>query len=200
MNQGLLPLFPEQLAKHLPVVLEAYDPAWEDAYEQEAEVIRNLIGAPLIMRIEHIGSTAVEGLLAKSTIDVLVEVSPQVDIPVLAETMQDAGYAITTPDEDLVMFLKGYVSPCFVGQTYNIHVRRSGDWNELYFRDYLRDNAEEKRAYGALKLSLRAEHPYDTEAYTEAKSAFILRCTSLARQDYGDRHLPPQLKSVLTSA
>jgi len=36
-----------------------------------------------------------------------------------------------------MMFMKGYTSEGFQGQEYHVHVRYSGDWDELYFRDYL---------------------------------------------------------------
>jgi GrpB-like predicted nucleotidyltransferase (UPF0157 family) len=52
------------------------------------------------------------------------------------------------------------------------------------FRDYLVDHPEIAREYGELKRKLAAEHPSDRVAYTQAKSDFIGRITSLARRHY----------------
>jgi len=35
-----------------------------------------------------------------------------------------------------MMFMKGYTNEGFKGQVYHVHVRYSGDWDELYFKDF----------------------------------------------------------------
>jgi GrpB-like predicted nucleotidyltransferase (UPF0157 family) len=41
-----------------------------------------------------------------------------------------------------MMFMKGYTSKGFEGQVFHVHVRYRGDWDELYFRDYLINHPE----------------------------------------------------------
>ena len=36
-----------------------------------------------------------------------------------------------------IMFAKGYTPEGFAGQAFHVHVRYKGDWDEIYFRDYL---------------------------------------------------------------
>ena len=50
-----------------------YDPDWPRAFLQEQARILNALGER-IMLIEHIGSTAIPGLAAKDTIDLMVGV------------------------------------------------------------------------------------------------------------------------------
>ncbi|HVL97560.1 MAG TPA: GrpB family protein [Solirubrobacteraceae bacterium] len=53
-----------------PVRLVASDPAWAGAYAGQEERIRAALGARAL-RVEHVGSTAVPGLVAKPIVDVL---------------------------------------------------------------------------------------------------------------------------------
>ena len=51
-------------------------------------------------------------------------------------------------------------------------------------RDALREDASRAAEYEALKRELAGRHRYDREAYTDAKSDFVVRMTraALARQ------------------
>ena len=51
------------------VEIRDYDPDWPRLYEREEDRIRSVLGDPVI-RIEHVGSTAVPGLPAKPIVDI----------------------------------------------------------------------------------------------------------------------------------
>jgi len=87
------------------------------------------------------------------------------------------------------MFMKGYTSHGFEGQAYHIHVRYPGDWDELYFRDYLKSHPETAEEYGNLKLELKTIYQYDRDAYTRAKSDFINEINKLARKEFPDKYI-----------
>jgi GrpB-like predicted nucleotidyltransferase (UPF0157 family) len=89
-----------------------------------------------------------------------------------------------------MMFLKGYTEKGFVGQVFHVHIRYAGDWNELYFRDYLIGHPDVAAAYGELKRQLWHRHEHDRDAYTEAKTKFIQRFTALARIEFKHRYKP----------
>ena len=55
----------------MPELVVPYDPTWPERFEDEAERIREALGSTVI-EIEHIGSTAVPGIVAKPTIDIAV--------------------------------------------------------------------------------------------------------------------------------
>ncbi|MFA6739290.1 MAG: GrpB family protein, partial [Bacilli bacterium] len=71
---------------------------------------------------------------------------------------------------------------------YHLHVRYPGDWDELYFRDYLIDHPEVAKQYSLLKQELSQRYRTDREAYTEAKTLFIREYTLIARREYGNRY------------
>jgi GrpB-like predicted nucleotidyltransferase (UPF0157 family) len=55
------------------ILVSDYDPAWPEMFKQEQANLQSALG-PLILTIEHMGSTAVPGLAAKPIIDLLVGV------------------------------------------------------------------------------------------------------------------------------
>jgi len=132
----------------------------------------------------------VAGLLAKPTVDILLEVSENTDIQAFTKRMQAAGYIVNTPKSDIIMYIKGY-TPCgFRGQAVHIHVRHSADWGELYFRDFLICHPDIARAYENLKLELKNKYMHDRDGYTGAKGAFIQKYTELARLECPGKYAP----------
>lgn len=62
-----------------PVEIVDYDPRWPQRFEQAAEQIRGAL-ADAVLGLEHVGSTAVEGLPAKDVIDIdLVLADPRAE-------------------------------------------------------------------------------------------------------------------------
>jgi len=77
-----------------------------------------------------------------------------------------------------MMFAKGYTKGGFKVQAYHVHVRYSGDWDEIYFRDYLIKNAAAANEYAALKQQLAEKYKNDREGYTGGKDGFVKRITA----------------------
>jgi len=93
--------------------------------------------------------------------------------------------------EDLRMsFNKGYTPEGFAEKVFHLHIRFPGDWDELYFRDYLRGHKEVADEYGRLKIKLKEQYEHDRDGYTEAKAGFVKKWTKKAREDFKDRYLP----------
>ena len=76
-----------------------------------------------------------------------------------------------------MMFMKGYTLQGFAKRVYHLHVRYPGDWDELYFRDYLKRHREAAEEYGKLKIGLQKKYEHDRDAYTRAKTDFVRECT-----------------------
>ena len=89
-----------------------------------------------------------------------------------------------------IVFYRGYTPEGFKGQTVHIHVRYAGDWDELYFRDYLLAHPETAAEYGVLKQKLKNDYEYDRDGYTEAKGEFIRRITKETRQSFAGKYIP----------
>jgi GrpB-like predicted nucleotidyltransferase (UPF0157 family) len=82
-----------------------------------------------------------------------------------------------------MMFAKGYSESGITGQTFHIHVRYSGNWDEIVFRDYLIKNQKVTADYARLKRKLADEFKNDREKYTDSKSTFIKSTTLIARKN-----------------
>jgi GrpB-like predicted nucleotidyltransferase (UPF0157 family) len=178
----------EERYKLFPVILSEYKPAWKRKYIKEKNVIEQAIGLHNIARINHIGSTAVPGLIAKPTIDILVEIKDDTDDARLIASMQQAGYRYLPEPENPpphMMFTKGYTEEGFKGQAIHIHVRYIGDWDELCFRDYLLAHPETAMEYGELKMELKLKYEYNRDIYTDAKADFIKSVCKVARAEVG---------------
>jgi len=64
-----------------PIEIRAYDPRWPLHYEREEARIRSVLG-DRVLRLEHVGSTAVPDLPAKPVIDIALEVADRpLDLP-----------------------------------------------------------------------------------------------------------------------
>ena len=74
-----------------PVALTDYDPAWLRLFEVLSARVAAAL-APVATRIEHVGSTSVQGLPAKPIIDLDVVVA-RADVPRAIERLGTLGYA-----------------------------------------------------------------------------------------------------------
>jgi GrpB-like predicted nucleotidyltransferase (UPF0157 family) len=176
----------EELGQLFPIIISRYDPNWHTLYQQEKEKIERTLGLKSIQRINHTGSTAIPNIHAKPTIDILLEISQHTDAEQLIDLFKNMGYGFAPqPNKPIphMMFMKGYTPQGFKGQAYHIHVRYGGDWDELYFRDYLLLHPEIAEKYGRLKLALKEEYEFDRDGYTDAKTSFIKSITEQARRE-----------------
>lgn len=152
-----------------------YNPDWPFRYQKEAELLQGLISHDVLLQLHHYGSTAVPGLAAKPTIDIIAEVS-SLDagkaemIPIL----EQHGYGHDWYKEHLVFF-KGYFTDDPI--KYHVHCAPLGHsvFDGLLFRDYLLTHPETAKQYEELKYRLAKTHKYDREAYTDAKGEFVRR-------------------------
>ena len=62
-----------------------------------------------------------------------------------------------------------------------LHLRMTGDHDEIYFRDYLCQHSDIAQAYQELKLSLWKKFEHNRDAYTDAKTDFINHYVSEAK-------------------
>ncbi|MFH0760852.1 MAG: GrpB family protein [Bacteroidota bacterium] len=179
-------LTPGELGRLFPIIISEPDSDWPKLFHQEEFIIRKALGETNISRIEHIGSTAVPHLKAKPTIDILLEVPGDTDKDFIIKKLAKLDYHyICRPENPAphMMLVKGYTIEGFQGQTYHVHVRFPGDWDELYFRDYLKAHPDIAKEYGNLKVQLSEEYRNDRDGYTDKKTDFIKRITGIARTE-----------------
>jgi GrpB-like predicted nucleotidyltransferase (UPF0157 family)/nicotinamidase-related amidase len=174
-----------ELGKLFPIIITEYSDKWADLYNSEAKLITDSFLQTEILKIDHVGSTAIPGLKAKPTIDILLQISEQTEIQKLKDTFKSLGYLINNHPENPaphLTFVKGYTKQGFKGQAYHVHTRYRGDWDEIRFRDYLIKNKEIAKEYETLKLELADKYPNDREAYTDSKTEWIEKINNLTRK------------------
>jgi GrpB-like predicted nucleotidyltransferase (UPF0157 family) len=186
MTEDLNKLSVEDLGMLFPIVLTEYNPEWRNKFLAEKELLLDSLKTVKIIGIEHIGSTAIPGLIAKPTIDILLEIKDGADISHMTEQLKRIGYnSIPKPENPPphLMFVKGYSITGYCGQKYHIHIRYLGDWDELVFRDYLVRNPDVVQLYAGLKKRLSVSYKNDREKYTDAKTDFIKDIIQRARKE-----------------
>lgn len=166
---------PEPLGLESKTVrIVSYDPRWADLYREEAERIRGAVataGLPPI-RLEHVGSTAVPGLLAKPILDIAAGRDSGVPASAYVSVFQAAGYVYRgesgVPGREF--FRMGAL------RSHHLHLveHDSEQWRRYVgLRDALRATPALREQYAALKQDLAGRYPADRDAYTEGKTDFI---------------------------
>lgn len=154
-----------------PLLIREYDRTWPDRFATLAARVRAAMG-DIVLKVEHIGSTAVPGLPAKPVVDLDVVVSPA-DVPEAIRRLASLGYV---HEGDLgIVGREAFRTPS--GEMrHHLYVVVEGApelLRHIGFRDALRTDPALRQQYAALKRSLAAQHPHDRNAYTEGKSDFI---------------------------
>lgn len=150
-----------------------YDSIWPTLYQKEVDRISNDIGNA-IEYYYHMGSTAVPGLSAKPTIDILAVADSLQNLDSKKDVMSELGYQVKgehgIPGRRYYQKLSGEV------HLYHIHAfeKEHPEINRyLNFRDYLQTNPLVREAYQQLKQELAQKFMYDAPSYTAGKSEFI---------------------------
>ena len=176
----------EELWQLFPIFLTEYQPVWKAWYVEEEAFLKKSV--PQIERISHIGSTALASIHAKPIVDILVEVPAECDLLNCRQSLLDCGYTYMGHSSDGLSFNKGYTEKGFAERVFHLHLRHTGDNNELYFRDYLLEHPEVAAAYEELKLALWKKYEHNRDGYTNAKTEFIQAYTEKAKLQYRNRY------------
>ena len=156
------------------VVVVPYDEAWKNAFEEIKTEIEAEIGA-LIIGIEHVGSTSVEGMSAKPCIDIDVIIKDYSVFDEIVRKLGAIGYihegdlgikdreAFKYTDKPHLMLHHLYVCP-----QDSEELRR-----HITFRDFLRKNPEAVKEYSMVKEKAAALFPDEIEQYIAFKAPCI---------------------------
>ena len=188
MGKDLSKMTLEEFWVLFPIFLVAHDERWEAYYKKIEQELSGLLADQTVIRISHIGSTAIQGIWAKNIVDVMVEIPQSVEMKAMAQILEQSGFTIMSFGANRVSLNKGYTENGFADKVYHIHLRYAGDNDELYFRDYLNDHPDVAKEYETLKLRLWKQLEHNRDAYTDAKTDFISKWTAEARKECGDRY------------
>ena len=188
MRRTLSEMTLEELWQLFPISLTAPDERWKSRYAEMEEKLKAAFSGIPIRRISHIGSTAIGTIWAKDIVDILVEIEPGADMEKAASVAEDVGFLRMSEEENRISMNYGYTENGFSEKVYHLHLRFSGDNDELYFRDYMTQHPELAKAYESLKLELWKRFEHDRDGYTNAKTEFIRSATAKARAAFGNRY------------
>lgn len=191
MRKPLSEMTMEELWELFPIVLKEHNEAYKAWYAFESARLVNLLGKERVRRISHIGSTAVRGLLSKPIVDILLEITDDLSVEKLTDTMKKDNWGLMSTENvpDIMTFSKGYTTDGFAERVYHLHVRYFGDWDELYFKDYLIMHHDVAEDYGKLKLQLIKKYEHDRDGYTQAKNDFVAKYSKKAKEEYTGRYV-----------
>jgi GrpB-like predicted nucleotidyltransferase (UPF0157 family) len=153
----------------------------QSSFGWEADRIRAVLGCRAL-RIEHIGSTSVPGLVAKPVIDVLLVVGDSGDEDTYVPDLKAAGYLLRIRETDW------YEHRMFKGPEteINLHVFSAGCPEidrMLLFRNWLSSDAADRDLYARTKLALAQKGWRYVQNYADAKSVVIEEIVARARVD-----------------
>lgn len=186
MSKKLSEMSLEELWRLFPIFLTEHNPRWSEWYTEEEELLRAAV--PQAERINHIGSTAIEGIWAKPIIDILIEVPKSCDLLNIKETLVGNGYICMSQSKERISFNKGYTEKGFGEKVFHIHLRYAGDNDELYFRDYLIEHSDIATEYEKMKIKLWKEYEHDRDGYTVLKTEFVRKYTNEAKRAYKNKY------------
>ena len=178
----------QELWDLFPIFLVAHDSRWKDNFYEIEKTLTRLLSDQPVVRISHIGSTAVQKIWAKNIVDVMVEISETADMEECARILVQHGFIKMSFEANRISLNKGYTKEGFADKVYHIHLRYAGDNDELYFRDYLNEHPDVAKEYETLKLQLWKQYEHNRDAYTDAKTDFIRKWTTEARMIYDKRY------------
>jgi GrpB-like predicted nucleotidyltransferase (UPF0157 family) len=161
---------------HTIVELHPYDPSWLTIAREESDRLARVLDDNLI-RIEHVGSTAIRGICAKPRIDLM---------PLVRDLHEVNASAIQALEYEWrgEFGLSGrryctFTDPQTARRVFQVHIFEIDSPHAarmIAFRDYLLAHADEARAYEAEKRRAAALHPANSRDYNDAKSDWIQAC------------------------
>jgi len=163
------------------IVVVPYDEKWKQAYERiKGELLCAVDDC--IVTIEHVGSTAVEGLAAKPIIDIDIVIKDYNFFEEVKEKLSQIGY---THEGDLGIKDRQAFKYVEKAHLMKHHLYVCPEYSEelkkhIAFRDYLRAHTEDRDWYGEVKALAAKRYPEDIEGYMTAKSPCVVEILSRA--------------------
>jgi len=145
---------------------------WIEKIADEANQLKMKLG-DVVIEIHHIGSTAIPGIFAKPTIDIILEVNNIADLDEKATILEELGY---DAKGEFGVTGRRYFQKGGDNRTHHMHAFASGSKEiarHLLFRDYLRAHKHKANEYETLKLNLATKFKFSPEEYAQGKNELI---------------------------
>ena len=162
------------------VIVMPYHKKWQADFEKIKFELENAIG-DLILGIEHVGSTSVQGMSAKPCIDIDVVIKDYSVFDIVVAKLADIGYIhegdLGIKDREAFKYTnKPHLQThhLYVCPQYSTELHR-----HITFRDYLRTHPEAANEYSKVKEKAAQLFPDDIDSYIEFKSPCIAKLYKL---------------------
>ena len=155
---------------------ELYSERWKSEFCRIKAMLIDSLG-DLIIDIEHVGSTSVEGVMAKPIIDIDIVFDSYTVLPMIIKRLKTIGF-IHEGDcgvKDREAFKRNYEDEYLPYHLYACPKNSKELLRHLSFREYLKVNVNEREAYGNIKMDLAKRFPKDIDSYMAGKNECI-RC------------------------
>jgi GrpB-like predicted nucleotidyltransferase (UPF0157 family) len=158
------------------VELAAPEADWPERGRLAARSLGTVLAPWLVQPVEHVGSTAIPGLVAKPILDLLAIVADLGIAEEVAELLAPGGWHYVPPELDGRADERFFVQVIGGSRAAHLHLMPADAqrWQDIVrFRDALRGDRQLAAAYGQLKSRLAEQHRDDREGYTAAKRDFV---------------------------
>lgn len=143
--------------KNNTVYLESDFEIWKKMFEEEKDNLTNLFNQD-IFSIEHVGSTAVNGLAAKPIVDIAIGINSFSDLEKYKSMLNQLYTVKENFDRNEILLIKENETETF----FLIHIMLFNDkryQDMIRFRDILNDNKKILKEYEDLKINLSNKYP-----------------------------------------
>ncbi len=164
------------------VKLVKHNLKWQQNFKREEKKLRKVFGRDAL-EIQHIGSTAISGILAKPIIDIVLIVSSLQKAKHYEKKLEEIGYKIKKNDtkKERLFFTQGTEKK----RTHYLHIGEIGSGyaeDMILFRNYLRKHKSTAKKYSELKESLANEYQNMREIYTAKKEKLVKEIVKKAKK------------------
>jgi GrpB-like predicted nucleotidyltransferase (UPF0157 family) len=164
-------------------LVEKYNPQWPEWFEQIKAYLGDAI-AKACIRIEHVGSTSIPGMIAKPCIDLILVIEPE-RWEKVKKLLEERGYfhegdlgiedreAFKFHDEALKQSLP--LQHLYVCPKHSFELKK-----ETAFREYMRKHKKDRERLSAHKWELAEKFNNDRQLYIDGKDAMVKEITKKA--------------------
>lgn len=158
------------------VTVVPYNSKWKDEFKKIKLYLEKTLEKSII-RIEHVGSTSIEGLAAKPIIDIDIVIKNYDNFEEVKSGLESLGYyyegdlgikdreAFGYDEKQKIEFMTHHLYVCPQNSK---ELKR-----HIAFRDHLRTHEDDVKKYSQVKLQAAKMYPTDIDSYIEAKSPCI---------------------------
>jgi len=161
------------------IQLSEYDPSWYSLFLKERQRLQEALSLQLA-DIEHIGSTAVPGLVSKPVIDIMLGVKKLPPNKSVVKILEELGYVSVgeagVPHRWYCVYRESV--------SFNLHIviKNGTHWlNNCAVRDYLITHQFEREQYAMRKRKAMESRAVTLLSYSKAKEDFMKNLLKRAR-------------------